>query len=80
MFAFLRQEYIHHFCKECMGRLLCLFVCYGGQELHCVMDGGENDYIEECLRNGWRKVNIRGSMKEKARGVFLLVCKFFWYL
>jgi hypothetical protein len=34
------------------------------------MDGGGNDCIEEGLRNGWRKVNIRGSMKEKARGSF----------
>jgi hypothetical protein len=29
------------------------------------MDGGKSFYIEEGLRNGWRKVNIRGSMKEK---------------
>ncbi len=50
--------------------LFYLFVCYGGQELCHAMDGGGNDCIEEGLRNGWRKVNIRGSMKEKARGSF----------
>ncbi len=68
--AFLRWEYIHHCCKECMGRLLCLFVCYGGQKLHYAMDGGGNICIEEGLRNGRRKVSIRGSMKEKAAILF----------
>jgi hypothetical protein len=38
-----------------MGRLFCLFVCYGGQELCCAMDGGENNYIEESLQNEWTK-------------------------
>jgi hypothetical protein len=59
-----------------MGRLFCLFVCYGGHELCRVMDGGGSDYIEEGLRNGRRKVSIRGSMKEKEGG-FFLVCNFF---
>jgi hypothetical protein len=31
--------------------------------------GGSN-YIEEGLRDGWRKVSIRGSMKEKAAFLF----------
>jgi len=34
------------------------------------MDGGGSDCIEEGLRNGWRKVSIRGSMKEKGAGSF----------
>jgi hypothetical protein len=34
------------------------------------MDGGGSDYIEEGLRNGWRKVNIRSNMKEKGMGGF----------
>jgi hypothetical protein len=41
------------------------------------MDGGGSICIEEGLRNGWRKVSIRGSMKEKVAvlsGIF-----FFWY-
>ncbi len=45
-----------------MGRLFCLFVCYGGQKLHRAMDGGGSDYIEEGLRNGWRKGSIRGRV------------------
>ncbi len=49
-----------------MGRLFCLFVCYGGQKLCGSMDGGGSVYIEEGLRNGRRKASIRGSMKEKA--------------
>ncbi len=53
-----------------MGRLFCLFMCYGGQDLCRVMDGGGSDYIEEGLRNGWRKVNIRSNMKEKGMGGF----------
>jgi hypothetical protein len=65
LFTSLRREYIHHCYKECMGRLLCLFVCYGGQKLRRTMDGGGSVYIEEGLRNGRRKVSIRGSMKEK---------------
>jgi hypothetical protein len=32
------------------------------------MDGGASDCIEEGLWNGWRKVNIRSSMKEKRGG------------
>jgi hypothetical protein len=51
-----------------MGRLFYLFVCYGGQELRRVMDDGGSFYIEEGLRNGRRKVSIRGSMKEKGAG------------
>jgi hypothetical protein len=30
-----------------MGRQPCLFVCYGGQELHRMMDGGGSNCIEE---------------------------------
>ncbi len=30
-----------------MGRQLCLFVCYGEQELRQAMDGGGNVCIEE---------------------------------
>ncbi len=60
-----------------MGRLFYLFVCYEGHELCRAMDGGGSICIEEGLRNGWRKVSIRGSMKEKVAvlsGIF-----FFWY-
>jgi hypothetical protein len=32
------------------------------------MDGGGSFYIEEGLGNGQKKVNIRGSMKEKGVG------------
>jgi hypothetical protein len=32
------------------------------------MDGGGSFCIEEGLRNGRRKANIRGSMKEKGAG------------
>ncbi len=35
------------------------------------MDGGGSDCIEEGLRNGWKKVSIRGSMKEKVVSSFL---------
>ncbi len=35
-----------------------------------MMDGGGSDCIEEALQNGWRKVSIRGSLKEKARVLF----------
>ncbi len=66
LFAFLRREFIHHCYKESMGRLFCLFVCYGGQKLRCMMDGGRIVCIKEGLRNGRRKANIRGNMKEKA--------------
>jgi hypothetical protein len=59
-----------------MGRLLCLFMCYGGQELHRAMDGGGSDYIEKGLRNGRRKVSIRSNMKEKGMGGSLW-CAFF---
>jgi hypothetical protein len=55
-----------------MGRLFYLFVCYGGQELHRAMDGGGSDCIKEGLRNGRRKVSIKGSMKVK-------VVVIFWY-
>jgi hypothetical protein len=48
-----------------MGRLFCLFVCYGGQKLCHTMDGGGSVYIEEGLRNGRKKATIRGTMKEK---------------
>jgi hypothetical protein len=57
-----------------MGRLFCLFMSYDGRELRRAMDGGGSSYIEEGLRNGQRKVSIRGNMKEKAR--FFLVCFF----
>ncbi len=70
LFAFLQRDFLHHCCKECMGRLFCLFVCYGGQELHRMMDGGGSNYIEENLQNGQRKVSIRRSTKEKS-GVLL---------
>jgi hypothetical protein len=53
-----------------MGRLFCLFVCYGGQKLHRTMDGGGSVCIKEGLRNGRRKANIRGNMKEKAIVLF----------
>ncbi len=42
-----------------------------------MMDGGGSNCIEEGLQNEWRKVSIRGSMKEKATIIsamrFLLV-------
>jgi hypothetical protein len=53
-----------------MGRLLCLFTCYGGQELRRAMDGGRSNCIEESMWNGQRKVSIRRSMKAKG-GVLL---------
>jgi len=53
-----------------MGRLFCLFVCYGGQKLRRATDGGGSIYIEKGLRNGQRKVSIRGSMKEKVAVLF----------
>jgi hypothetical protein len=34
------------------------------------MDGGGIVYIEKGLRNGWSKVSIRNSMKEKAAVLF----------
>jgi hypothetical protein len=46
-----------------MGRLFYLFVCYGGQELCRAMDGRGSDCIKEGLRNGRRKVSIKGRMK-----------------
>jgi hypothetical protein len=49
-----------------MGRLFYLFVCYGGQKLRHAMDARRSICIEEGLRNGRRKVSIRGNMKEKA--------------
>jgi hypothetical protein len=66
LFTFLWWEYIHHCCKECMGRLFYLFVCYEKQKLRRGMDGEGSIYIEQGLRDGWRKVSIRSSMKEKA--------------
>jgi len=48
-----------------MGKLLCLFVCYGGQELRYGMDGGRGNYIEDGLMEGIEEANIRGSMREK---------------
>jgi hypothetical protein len=35
-----------------MGRLFCLFVCYGGQELRGAMDGGGGN----CIENGLAEV------------------------
>ncbi len=52
-----------------MGRLFYLFVCCGGQELCCAMDGGGSDCIEKGFRNGRKKVSIKGNMKEKGGGV-----------
>jgi hypothetical protein len=49
-----------------MGRLFCLFVCYGGLKLRRAMDCRGSVCIEEGLQNGLRQVSIRGSMKEKA--------------
>ncbi len=58
-----------------MGRLLCLFMCYGGQELQHAMDGGGSDCIEKGLQNGRKKVSIRGSMKEKgASSSWKVIC------
>jgi hypothetical protein len=34
------------------------------------MDGGGTNYIEEGLRNGQKKVNMRGNMEEKGAGSF----------
>ncbi len=70
LFAFLQWEFLHQCCKECMGKLFYLFVCYGGHELCRAMDGGRSNYIEKSLRNGQRKVSIKRSMKEKG-GVLL---------
>jgi hypothetical protein len=47
LFACLRREYVHCCCKECTSRQLCLFVCYGEQELRQTMDGGGSDGIED---------------------------------
>ncbi len=47
-----------------MGKLFCLFVCYGGHELRCAMDGGRGNYIEDGLVEGTEKANIRGNMRE----------------
>ncbi len=44
-----------------MGRLFCLFVCYGRQELGRAMGGGGSNYIEKGLQNGQKKVSIKGS-------------------
>jgi hypothetical protein len=51
LFVCLQWKLFCCYCKECMGRQPCLFVCYGGHELHRTMDGGRSDYIEEGLRN-----------------------------
>ncbi len=58
-----------------MGRLFCLFVCYGVQESHGAMDGGGGSYIEDGLVEGMREANIRKSMRKEERGryVFWLV-------
>jgi hypothetical protein len=40
------------------------------------MEGGGIDWIEKGLRNGRRKVSIKGNMEDKGRGFFLL-CNFF---
>jgi hypothetical protein len=34
------------------------------------MDGGGSNYIEEGLKNGQKKVSIRGNMEEKGAGSF----------
>jgi hypothetical protein len=39
------------------------------------MDGGRSDCNEEGLKNGRRKVSIRGIMKKKGNK-FFLVCNF----
>jgi len=46
-----------------VGYFVCL--CYGGQELRYVMDGGGGNYIENGLAKGTEEVSIRGSMREK---------------
>jgi len=51
-FAFLQREFLHHSCKECVGRLFCLFVCYGVQESRGAMDGGGGSCIEDGLVEG----------------------------
>ncbi len=51
-----------------MGRLLCLFVCYGGQESRGAMDGGGGSYIEDGLAEGMAEANIKRSMRKKERG------------
>jgi hypothetical protein len=43
----LQGEHVHHSYKECMGRQLCLFLCYEEQKLPLMMDGERSNYIEE---------------------------------
>ncbi len=50
-----------------MGRLFCLFVCYGIQESRGAMDGGRGSYIEDGLAKGTGEARIR-SMKKKEWG------------
>ncbi len=48
-----------------MGRLFCLFMCYGVQESRSAMDGGEGSCIEDGLVEGTTKASIKGSMRKK---------------
>jgi hypothetical protein len=48
-----------------VGRLFCLFVCYGVQDSSGVMDGGGGSYIEDGLVEGMGEANIRRSMRKK---------------
>ncbi len=48
-----------------MGRLFCLFVCYGAQESGGAMDGGEGSYIEYGLAEGTTEASIKGKMRKK---------------
>ncbi len=58
-----------------VGYSVCLCVM-GDKELCRAMEGGGIDWIEKGLRNGRRKVSIKGNMEDKGRGFFLL-CNFF---
>ncbi len=53
-----------------MGRLFCLFVCYGAEESGGAMDGGEGSCIENGLVEGTTEVSIKGKMRKKERAVF----------
>jgi hypothetical protein len=48
-----------------VGRLFCLFMCYGVQESRSAMDGGEGSCIEDGLVEGTTKASIKGSMRKK---------------
>ncbi len=56
-----------------MGRLFCLFVCYGVQESRGAMDGGGRSCIEDGLAEGTAGGSIRGSMRKEEGEVFLVV-------